>query len=480
MKRREYKRYLVRNCGESAEGLVNPAQEARCRKELERQLEVSCWAERPRCVNDFMLGGDPEFAFSYLREARVAAHLWPGLAFGADQNGRLGELRLAPSHSVLDLVAGARKSLKWLRVSQAAGGMDFEIVTLPIVYFRGADRWDGIGGHIHFGRKSSEERRKRELDALDGLYRALVRGKVWLQDECDARTARARYGRFGDSRLQKHGFEYRSFPSWLGNPWKMFLVITLAKLTVYNPELPEWDRGEDLVQKIRLFLGYYQGMDDDARLAKKLLGIYGLPIEDHGETFKAWGLDQKLMMKDLLEVGRIRVWPTMFEVSRLDKLEAFEMLLNQRRFRFEVPEVDWEPIEVSEAYQMAYESSSVYRVSGIGDLCCDTVVWKKKPLGIYASHDNGIWVSTGLVGELAKGWREEFSKIGFEGYSYPEGSWKIQVGENIRNSPYRLQKLKELLTGGMFPIWKVKEVKKDSWKKWESKGEIKGISLRED
>src|SRR5581483_4609146 len=45
------------------------------------------------------------------------------------------------------------------------------------------------------------------------------------------------YGMPGDFRLQTHGYEYRTFPSWLDSPALAFISITLAKLCVHCPGL---------------------------------------------------------------------------------------------------------------------------------------------------------------------------------------------------------------------------------------------------
>src|SRR5438105_15380826 len=77
---------------------------------------------QPRLLNHFKLGADPEFAIArqvgpqneifYAEQLQLIA----GLCVGADNNGRLVELRPAPSRFALEVVASMLSELRWLAV----------------------------------------------------------------------------------------------------------------------------------------------------------------------------------------------------------------------------------------------------------------------------------------------------------------------------------------------------------------------------
>lgn len=476
MKKREFKRALVRSGGE---GVLESPREQRWRKELLKGLEVVEWKTPAKCVNDFMIGGDPEFVLQERGEAVCAdSFLAPGLAFGADQNGRLGELRVAPSRSALDLVAGIFKTLNWLGIYLDAVGLGgLSAIAAPSVYFKRLARYDGCGGHIHFGRKSSEARRREEVEQLDWLYGALINAEVWFKLDCESRNTRAGYGKFGDTRIQKHGFEYRAFPSWLENPWKAFLVLTLAKLTVHDPSLARWELGgTNFWRKVDLFLGYYQGLDDDARLARVAWRSRGVPREGYGEVFGSWG--RVGLPKQ--EVSEWDCWPASFKVEDVDRQQVFRWLLKGERLKFRNLEADWGVTKLPAEFLNARKVTNFWRITGVGDLCAGLVVSEKYPVRIQAldRSGKGLWVSDALAKMLAKGWQEEIRKAGFEVDRIDGPRLAVYTSKGIRDNPFMLERAKSLLTSGMFPIWREQEVEVGKLKKWEQETvRFRGISL---
>lgn len=251
-------------------------------------------------VNRFMVGCDPEFAFvpqdreslgTYLH----AEHLGFGMGscFGADMNRRLVELRPVPSRSVLRVVASTLATLRYM--TQVCPD------TLQMAWRTGAKyKNDGIGGHIHFGRKVPM--RAAEIVNLDLLLEFLIRCGVFDKGEAEARMAGTPYGRHGDMRRQAYGYEYRSFPSWLESPRQMFLVLTLAKLVVYGAKTAHGLAvGEQIVagrehlalSRIKQYLEPFLSRDIDARLLYQNLELFGLPQSNavSRRDFRAyWGI----------------------------------------------------------------------------------------------------------------------------------------------------------------------------------------------
>lgn len=480
MKRAEFKRMLVRQ-GEWQEGGVKQVAHERWRRELLTPLEVKKWKTPAKCVNDFLIGGDPEFVIQVNGTVRVAQDtLVPGLAFGADQNGRLGEIRLAPSRAAMDLVAGMFKTLKWLKVYEAYMGFGgVRLYSMPLVHFPSLERYDGCGGHVHFGRKSSREQREREVEALDWLFGLLIRAGVWTKKDTEGRVARARYGTYGDTRIQKHGFEYRAFPSWMESPWKMFLVLTLAKLTVHDPSLPEWGIGSDPQRKIDLFLGYYQGRDDDARLARVVLRRLGLPKEGYRENFGEWGLGGRLP-GDLI-APMPSYWPQVFKVEEADRVSMFEWFIKGTQLGMVIPVPDWTPTKLPKEFQELANFTTVWRITGLGDLCTGLVGWRDMPISLRAYDEPGMVILVGreVSKKLSKGWVEEFRKLGFEGVEQERGV-DVYFSRGIRQNPFMIEKAKRLLTSGMFPIWRAEDAEPSKLEKWRAQEiGIKGIKLVE-
>jgi len=229
----------------------------------------------PRLVNRFPIGADPEFAFllesSGELEGIAATEMGfkTGLAFGADVNGRLAELRPKPNRFGLRVVASMLATMRWLAYLNPK--------TTYLIWKAGAySQRDGLGGHIHFGRKRTS--RGREVKALDKLTGTLYLANIFSKAEGDRRRKNTDYGRLGDYRLQAHGYEYRVLPSWLDSPWMAFFTLTVAKLAVYAPELViPWTTQGNAERKLSALLAYFKGRDDDALIAYHALKRSGFP-----------------------------------------------------------------------------------------------------------------------------------------------------------------------------------------------------------
>ena len=290
-----------------------------------------------KVVNHFLLGADPEFMATggRSREAYWASNL--GLnettVIGADHCGRQFELRPQPSKFALEVVAGMVDILR-LTAETFPELLGYKWVCPAFLGVE--DCGDGIGGHVHFGRK--QKSRLKEVQSLDEMTRRLIELGTFDKKAFEARQVYSRgaggafrdaygnpiehYGRFGDVRTQKHGYEYRTFPSWLCSPWQAYFVLVIAKLLVHEPRLipsEEMRRTESWVKNLFLF---FQDKDVDARLALEGLRIYGIP-QAHGGDFKPhWGLPT-----DGVRRGRVGMLPKQLPPARKTLEELVGLLV---------------------------------------------------------------------------------------------------------------------------------------------------------
>jgi hypothetical protein len=239
---------------------------------------------QPRLVNHFKLGADPEFVFMVGGRVAHASELGlrAGLAVGADNNGRLAELRPKPSKFALEVVASMYAELCFLAQWNPA-------LTRYTWYAQPYVDRDGLGGHIHFGRW--QKLRKQEVTALDNIMCLFYDAGCISRAHQKERLGTQLYGKFGDIREQAHGYEYRTFPTWLGCPRHAHLYLTLAKLAVYNPKMHHLVRRGSVFeaqQYIKNILSYYQNLDDDAKIA--LCYLENCWVPPIGDIQKAWNI----------------------------------------------------------------------------------------------------------------------------------------------------------------------------------------------
>jgi hypothetical protein len=187
-------------------------------------------AESPAQSQRVMIGADPEFLLLNPDGHVISASrfLSDGHGVGADTvaiNGTLrsplAELRPAAAahpltlfHHIHHLLRQARElitdpSLRWL-----AGGMPA--------------RGFALGGHLHFSGVPFAPHLLRLLDSYVAFPLALI--------ETPADHARRpQYGFLGDYKLQPHGFEYRTPPSWLVSPAATRAALALAYICAREP-----------------------------------------------------------------------------------------------------------------------------------------------------------------------------------------------------------------------------------------------------
>lgn len=182
---------------------------------------------------DFMLGADPEFGFldrqgHSISACEIIKDDLHADTFGLDGSNEVAEIRPAPSENPFTVVANIGRALRH-GASEHEGTIAYD--------WKAGSSVDGspIGGHIHFGTKVLKDGYNLQ-ENLGTLDRYLAQTMILLEDPDEARERRdaGSYGRLGDHRDQKHGFEYRSPSSWLTSPYIASGVLCLAKAIVWE------------------------------------------------------------------------------------------------------------------------------------------------------------------------------------------------------------------------------------------------------
>ena len=434
---------------------------------LNRLLEVpNQFASQRRYVNRFKLGADPEFLFvdpTVPGGARRAANMFglqQGLAFGMDNNGRLTEIRPYPSRSALAVTASILATLRWLAVLVPD--------TLKYNWQAGAYLFgDGLGGHVHFGRKRPG--RDLEVKALDAIEEELLLARAYPMREVLRRRQgdehHQLYGVLGDIRLQRHGYEYRTFPSWLDCPELAFLTITLSKLAVLNPELaqgyPVFNAVEKHIQRIKNFLAYYKDIDDDARLAFRLVSR-AFPRHIGGDFKARWGISN-------LPLGMrppIQFIPSSIKPGDDDLIEMFHYLKTGEPLVGRVPKPTWRPLNPPQGYGMTIGRTQTQGAKGLGELLWDVCHSDAYPVQFLTSRemrvDNAFSISKQLADRLPVGW-QNFCK---GKVTLHAGDDKlIYSGEKARTTNFA--ECRQILLETVFPLWPIHNVQVDSWQQWQ-------------
>lgn len=425
-----------------------------------------------RFLNNFMLGADPEFVFVRHDGIRIDAQqlgLKAGPAFGADNNARLAELRPAPSRTALEVVTSTWLTLRWMAA--------YTKVTLGYLWRSGAYfDGDGLGGHVHFGRKLKRFR-DREVSGLDRLTHLCYVAGLFDLDEGRDRVrhsqgaAHGHYGAQGDIRVQAHGYEYRTFPSQLDNPWLMFLTMTLAKLIVARPEAVPILTVEDdkLTQEqarghIKMLLAYYSPMDDDARLAFTILAKQGFPTCNRGDDIKiSWGIFADPVFGGVPE-ELPGVLPSMIPAYT----EASTEIMNAM-FEGRAPEpiplvVNWSPSELPKGYTQAIQYANTRVAPGLGEFAMQFAMSENCVFHLVGSG-GGIWI--GLPNNWADRWqRFTYDKPSFQVFNQTDPNI-LQLNTSKDMNPLTRKEFEKfLLTSGVFPFFPIETVKEDSYKQW--------------
>lgn len=433
-----------------------------------------------RHLNRFCVGSDPEFAFRE-RNAHVNAYslgLRVGLAAGCDQNERIAELRPWPSVSVVEHITGIMSALRWMWRAY------------PHVQ---SYRWragaffdqDGLGGHVHFGRKRPT--REAEVIALDGLTRTLRCTGIFPLTEWDHRIRgdnhRQQYGNYSDIRPQRHGYEYRTMPSWLQSPSVAFLVVAASKLAILEPEVTaHWDEvgTEEARNRIRGLAKLYRGRDDDAYV------LYHILTRNGDEVFNViydvdfaenWGFRrgvQDRMADAIILPSCIR--PTTNEIQEMQ-----EHLLSGTPLTFKREQPEFKTTLPNENYIWACNAIAAGRHPGFGDLIHNLVFHRNYIVSLeYTASD--VFSICGFS-ERAITFQEiqvlkkycpwaRLNDAGGMNETYltiPKSLCQTSTIAGLRAI---------LLNTGIFPIWTVETVEEDSMSKWLASRKMPNKTLK--
>lgn len=452
-----------------------------CVAKLEKFLQVpKKFAPTRRYVNRFKLGADPEFVFAkianpgavlnreepacYARMDAMKLNLAQGPAYGADNNGRLAEIRPYPSRSAVEVVASILTTLRWMALLAP--------VTMHYEWQSGAYLWDdGVGGHVHFGRKRPT--RKEEVAALDHIEEGLLALGVYPQDQVlrrrkgDAR--RQLYGQLGDYRLQQHGYEYRTYPSWLDSPELAFLTLVCSKLAVQVPDLYRFKsgvKGNVAFARIRNFLAYFKAVDDDARLALVLLDR-GLPKHIGGDFRPRWGINPKSV--PLGKKTGIEVVPLSIKADEESVGEVFRYLREGQPLVYREPKTTWAPVAPPLGYTMCIYNSQTILQKGLGEMIWDVCSYNKWTMQ-FSSGARGSRFALGFSPQVVKylpaGWQQMFKGLAYE--NLDASGLMITIAPGWREGG-NARIVKRLLLNGLLPIWSVKDCKDGSYQAWKNK-----------
>lgn len=428
-----------------------------------------------RVLNHFLVGADPEFLFMDNAGGGVDASvlgLQQAQAFGADNSGRQCEIRPTPSRSTLDVVASMASTLRWLSILKPRTR---QVAWRSGCYVAHDGFLDGLGGHVHFGRKRPQAERERQ--ALDTLCFRLFHIGVFNQAEGAARLLNTKYGRLGDVRAQKHGYEYRAFPSWLDNAYLAFMTLTLSKLAVLDPNLwPKLQVGDDkssvaeVQSKLRAILAHFKPLDDDAALAFGLLERRGWPTYDVSDFKREWGIPKTPPAQNYAGIfipGSIR--PTLR--TRQEVLEA----LWQRRNLTTIPEEpNWQPQYLPKGYSSLIDHTKTKHLPGLGELVFDLATHQlgehklEMSAGRHLQNDADIYVSS----DYCKAEVIEMVKLVAPGLKVVREARRVATIyvdlTKLSDPKSRLELRKALVDSGAFPIWPVATVSANSLMFWKN------------
>lgn len=420
----------------------------------------------PRLINGFTIGADPEYSFIDKEGKQfpaMKAGLQTGLAFGMDMNGRLAELRPAPSTFALDVVASMLAELRWLAFS-LPNTLEYSWLGSPF------DGQDGCGGHVHLARKRDAEHRMADVGALATTYSILLGTGVFSKSLNDLRVSHTKYGRNSDYRLQKHGYEYRSFPTFMDGPWLAYFTLTVAKLALFDGDLLDdmyCANNKDhrkLERSLINLISYYKNVDDDAWIAFHAIRRWGLPKQAGVDIKSNWGI---VYPKPLRSLKLATYYPSMINPSDNERMAIFNYLVNKEMIRPEQPTCNWEPKDVPQGYQWLMHHVQTYHKVGIGEIVNDLVCSKNLIVDIHASERPMLFLEShnGICRQGANELVRLKEGNILEMRNAAPGTLNIHLPDNIR-TPEFIPEVKRILTSGLFPLWNIKDVKAGSYDEW--------------
>ena len=308
---------------------------------LERPSKIAKVPHDPKLINRFCVGADPEYIFESESTGEYiyasALDLDTLSAFGCDMSGRQAELRMYPSRFVLEGMASLVDALRW---SYAMKKKIRACAWKALPYYQNGVARDGCGGHIHFGRKRPN--RKKELRHLDGVGRVLLDAGVLSLEQHQMRRDNTNYGKWGDYRPQSYGYEWRTLPTWMGNPAAAYMTLVASKLALL---LPEPLKSKNSVAQLTNLIFSYKHRDDDAAILTRMIARIGLPKAYLGDFKANWGVGAK----DTYEHKDYYI-PPIIPPCKETIRELFEFFVNGTPLPIRAPNVTWPLFKLPENF----------------------------------------------------------------------------------------------------------------------------------
>jgi len=179
------------------------------------------------------LGCDPEFMVVGPENRSILCNISYQSRYGevgSDHGNRVGEMRPAPG-TPTQVVENLRHLFHHVKTHHPQ---------IKIVCGGGEQYHEATGGHIHFGMSwdsfwSSHDhgRRRRQTNFGNNHQGRLITTLDYflglrLKKVPGAKRSGQSYGKPGDVRMQPHGFEYRTPPSWITDPVLAESVLAIA------------------------------------------------------------------------------------------------------------------------------------------------------------------------------------------------------------------------------------------------------------
>lgn len=185
---------------------------------------------------DFKVGTDIEFLMFDKKGNLIKSNDYVDEKsdFGADANGRNWEVRSVPSLNPIKVVNSVKTIMQ-------------DAINNDPNYFNwnwiGRSFYDGLpmGTHIHFGLKQDMIDFTQAANCLDNYLGCLT---LLLEDKTEGVLRRSynkspagnnvSYGKMGDIRKKKHGFEYRTPSSCISSPHALKGLLCLGKTIIFE------------------------------------------------------------------------------------------------------------------------------------------------------------------------------------------------------------------------------------------------------
>lgn len=227
---------------------------------------------------------------------------------------------------------------------------------------------------------------------------------------------------------------------------------------------PDYFSAARAVYQIRNLLAYYKGRDDDARVAYGAMLRYGIPKHLGGDFRARWGIDG-------VTGTPVQMVPSCIPPSSEDCCEVFRNLVHGLPIPVHPPTPTWPNANLPKGYFPIINRVNTNHVKGLGELVCEMVGHEYFPVSIHPADGGGnnadLVVSEELTDRLPQGWRMRIAEID------PDFKVSIQgIGTAIMvTGAGRVDVIPKhtgrILTCGVFPIWRMKDVRPESFDVWE-------------